>query len=86
MIVQAEVSLYPLDAKRVSEPIEGFIDRLKEAPVTLRTGAMSTVISGETMDTFRALGDSFAWVADRYSVVLVAKVSNACPSDPSDPS
>ena len=79
MIVQTEVSLYPLRTMNLHEPIEAFLDQLNSAPVEVHAGELSTIISGDLRETFETLAQSFARVAERYPVVLIVKVSNACP-------
>ena len=79
MTVQAEVSLYPLRTKDLSEPIGAFIRVLKHSGVEVSPGAMSTRISGEEEDVFAALRQAFTDVARDHEVVLTVKLSNACP-------
>jgi len=42
---------------------------------------MSTTVTGESRDVFEALEAAFEQVAHRWDCVLVAKYSNACPSE-----
>ena len=79
MKVQAEVSLYPLRTPRLTEPIEQFLQYLRQAKLDVDVGPMSTNISGQVTDLFCALGEAFENVAKADQVVLVLKVSNACP-------
>ena len=79
MVVQAEVSLYPLGTDSLSEGIDTFLDQFKGRPLEVSTGAMSTVIVGELAETYEAITAAFASAADRGPAVLVVKVSNACP-------
>jgi uncharacterized protein YqgV (UPF0045/DUF77 family) len=79
VIVQAEISLYPLKSESLDEPVKSFVAQLSQAPLDVETGRMSTVISGELKETFDALAESFTQVAEQYAVVLVIKLSNACP-------
>jgi len=79
MKVQAEVSLYPLRQNDLNEPIQQFIESLKSNDLEVKTGSMSSVISGEESIVFRSLQKAFAHAAKRHEVVLTAKISNACP-------
>ena len=72
MNVQAEVSLYPLQTQEIGEAIDSFVNDLER---------MSTTLSGDGDAVFAALASAFTAVADGGRVVLVMKVSNACPSD-----
>ena len=79
-MVQAEMSLYPLRQDELQEPIAAFLEELKRRGVEGQAGTMSTGISGEVKQIFEAMGAAFAQVADQGPVVLVVKVSNACPA------
>ena len=79
MKIQAEVSLYPLRTQDLSQPIEAFCQVLQNAGLEVRSGAMSTRISGQADEVFTALQRAFAAVARDYQVVLTVRLSNACP-------
>ena len=80
MNVQAEVSLYPLQTQEIGKTIDSFVDDLGRAGLTVRKGNMSTALSGDVGTVFGAVSRAFTTVADSGQVVLVLKVSNACPS------
>ena len=80
MKIEAEVSLYPLRNADLSKPIACFLERLQGTGLEVEPGAMSSYITGECPDLFRALGDAFERGAEEGDVVLVMKVSNACGS------
>jgi len=79
MKVQAEVSLYPLRQKDLAKPIQQFVESLKSNNLKVKTGSMSSVISGDSQVVFQSLQKAFERVAKRYDVVLTVKMSNACP-------
>ena len=79
MRVQAEVSLYPLRTDELSEPIRAFCQSLNREGLAIETGSMSTTICGDCDDVFGALRDAFAGAARDHQVVLVVKLSSACP-------
>ena len=81
MNVQAEVSLYPLRTREIGEAIDSFVNGLERAGLTVRKGNMSTTLSGDGDVVFAAVARAFTAAADGGQVVLVMKVSNACPSD-----
>jgi uncharacterized protein YqgV (UPF0045/DUF77 family) len=78
MKVQAEISLYPLRQKKLAEPIQQFVESLKRDELNIKTGSMSSVISGEESIVFQSLQDAFEHAAQKYEVVLNVKISNAC--------
>ena len=81
MNIQAEVSLYPLRTDGLAAPIGAFCEALAHSGLDVRSGSMSTRVSGECGGVFGGLAQAFALVAEANEVVLVAKVSNSCPED-----
>lgn len=81
MNVQAEISLYPLRTNDLGHVIEMFLGKLSDAGLSVQQGNMSSMVSGEVDDVFAAVGIAFKNVANDKDVVLLMKVSNACPSD-----
>jgi len=79
MKVQAEVSLYPLRQKDLDEPIQQFVESLKKENLNVKTGSMSSVISGEESIVFQSLQNAFVQIAQKYEVILNVKISNAYP-------
>ncbi len=79
MKVQAEISLYPLHQNDLTEPIKQFIESLKNENLNVKTGSMSSVILGDSKIIFQSLQKAFEQAAQKYEVVLTAKISNACP-------
>ena len=79
MNIQAEMSLYPLRTRELAEPIKRFLRYLRQMNLEVEMGTMSSRISGECKDLFPALGIAFEEVADEGEIVLIVKVSNACP-------
>ncbi len=79
--MQAEVSLYPLRSPNLSEPIGKFCEALMKSGLRVVTGSMSTSVSGEVDHVFDGLKSALAEVGKDHEVVLVMKVSNACPAD-----
>ncbi len=79
MKVQAEISLYPLRQKDLTKPIRQFVQVLENDELKVKTGAMSSFVSGDSEVLFRNLREAFEQLAKEYEVVLTAKISNACP-------
>ena len=79
MNVQAEVSLYPLRTVTLTASIDCFLEHLRRSGLRVETGPMSSRLAGECGDMFRALGEAFEPAAWQSDVVVMAKVTNACP-------
>lgn len=80
MNVQAEVSLYPLRTSDLGGAIDQFLGKLKAAGLTVQPGNMSSMMTGDADSVFAAVGTAFQAAAADAPVVLVMKVSNACPT------
>lgn len=80
MNVQAEVSLYPLRERELAPAISSFVRRLEGRGLGIEMGPMSTMIWGECGRLFDALRDAFEDAAGQSQVVLIVKISNACPA------
>ncbi|RJP27817.1 MAG: hypothetical protein C4527_12265 [Candidatus Omnitrophota bacterium] len=79
MIIQAEVSFYPLRTEAVGIEVNRFLTSLRQSGLQVQTGSMSSRITGELAEVFAALTDAFSEVAVHSEGVLVVKASNACP-------
>jgi len=79
MKVQAEVSLYPLRQNELTKPIKQFIQALENNKLKVELGPMSTLVTGEEPVVFENLQKAFEKLAQRYEIVLTAKISNVCP-------
>ena len=79
MNVQAEVSLYPLRSPELSKPIGRFCQALQKRRLSIETGRMSTILSGELDPVFDGLKSAMAEIGRDHEVALLVKVSNACP-------
>ena len=79
MKVQAEISLYPLRENELTGPIQQFIRALKDHNLIIKTGAVSTLVAGDSGLVFESLQQAFEQIAEGYDVVMTAKISNACP-------
>ena len=79
MKAQAEVSLYPLRRNDLTGPIQQFAESVKSSNVNVKTGTMSTFISGDSRTVFQGVQRAFEQAARKYQVVLTMKISNACP-------
>ena len=79
MKVQAEISLYPLRQNELTKPIRQFVQVLENNKLQVKTGPMSTLVTGDSQVVFENLQKAFERLAEEYEVVMTAKISNACP-------
>jgi uncharacterized protein YqgV (UPF0045/DUF77 family) len=79
MKVRAEISVYPLKTAELSGPVDEFCRILQTQGLEVQIGPMSSSISGECKDLFKAVQETFEQLAEKYQVVMTAKISNACP-------
>ena len=76
---RAEISLYPLRRNELTKPIQQFVQVLDNDKLQVKTGSMSTFVTGESRVVFENLQKAFEQVAKKYEVVVSARISNACP-------
>lgn len=74
-----EVSLYPLHAGDLGPSINRFVSVLKAGGCNVEMGPMSTLVTGESEVIFDSLRRAYEAVASEGGVVVIAKISNACP-------
>ena len=79
MIIQVEVSLYPLKTEDSSPIIGTFCRVIEQDGHKLHIGSMSTRINGESERIFPSIQKAFEYVAKDNKVVMTVKYSNACP-------
>ena len=79
MKVQAEISLYPLRQNELTKPIQQFIQALESNKLKVEIGPMSSLVTGESQVVFEQLQKAFERLAQKYEIVMTAKISNACP-------
>ena len=79
MKVRAEISMYPLRVTELSRPVDEFCRILQAEGLEVQIGPMSSSVTGECEDLFKALQEAFERLAEKYQVVMVSKISNACP-------
>lgn len=79
MILSMELSLYPLGTGELSVAISQFVEIMEAYGLSIVTSSMSSVVSGKANVLFPALQKAVTIVAQKNLMVLVAKISNACP-------
>jgi uncharacterized protein YqgV (UPF0045/DUF77 family) len=78
MTVTVEISYYPL-TEDFKEPVNNFIGKLTGKNITVETGRMSTILSGEYDELMSLLTKSMGDLMERYPSVFNLRISNACP-------
>jgi uncharacterized protein YqgV (UPF0045/DUF77 family) len=78
MEITAEISYYPL--KEVyNKPVKEFLDVItKNNTVIIKTGIMSTIISGRYDDVMLLLVKAIKPFMEKYPSVFTLKIANAC--------
>lgn len=79
MKVQAEISLYPLRQNELTKPIQQFVQVLENNKLQVKTGSMSSFVTGDSQVVFESLQEVFELLAKEYELIMTAKISNACP-------
>jgi uncharacterized protein YqgV (UPF0045/DUF77 family) len=77
MIVQAEISLYPLGEKELAAPIYTFVRRMERDGLKIEPGAMSTLVVGEDELVFTALREAYEETCRTGRRIMVVKLLNA---------
>lgn len=77
MLIQAELSLYPLKQPDMAPSIFAFVRELEAAGVEIEIGRMSSVITGERPAVFSAIERAYAAVETHGRHVLVVKLMNS---------
>jgi len=83
--ISVQLSLYPLRQPHLGPAISKALDVFRAQGLEVTSGAMSTIIVGETDALFDALKASFQSAAALGDVVMVASISNCCPVCRADP-
>jgi uncharacterized protein YqgV (UPF0045/DUF77 family) len=81
MKIQAEISIYPLKTKSLSEPINEFCQILENKGLKVETRTMSSFVVEESEAVFKSVQKAFEKLAEKYDLVMDIKVSNACPNN-----
>lgn len=82
--ISVQLSLYPLRQSHVGATIAGALEIFRARGLDVRPGTMSTVIAGDVDAVFDGLKASFQAAAAAGDVVMVASISNCCPTPVAD--
>jgi uncharacterized protein YqgV (UPF0045/DUF77 family) len=77
--VSCQFSVYPLGVTDLGDAVEAALAAVRRHGLDIEPGAMSSTLVGPSGAVFAALGDAFE-AAAAGACVLVATVSNACPT------
>jgi uncharacterized protein YqgV (UPF0045/DUF77 family) len=77
--VSCQFSVYPLGVADLGGGIDAALAAVRRHGLQVEAGAMSNTMTGPSDDVFAALHDAFEAAAGG-GCVLVATVSNACPT------
>ena len=78
MYITVEISYYPL-IEQYSGAVQQLLDLLSvSSQISVETGAMSTLISGEYETVMEILQNSLKPLMEKYPSVFVLKIANAC--------
>jgi len=79
-MLSCQFSLYPLREVSLTPVLDAALAELRDAGLHPVVGTMSTYIEGDEDSVFDGLKRAFRAAAARGDTVLVATVSNACPT------
>lgn len=77
--VSCQFSIYPLGVDDLGRGIDAALGAVRRHGLPVEAGAMSSTVTGPSDEVFAALRDAFE-AAATGGCVLVATVSNACPT------
>ena len=79
MFLSAQMSIYPFRQEHLSPAIKRAAEILKEHEIEVNSGPMSSVVSRDDEALFAAIKDIFRESSEQGGMVMVVKLSNACP-------
>jgi uncharacterized protein YqgV (UPF0045/DUF77 family) len=68
-----------LRQNELTKPIRQFVELLENNKLKTQIGAMSTLVTGDSQVIFGSLQEGFELLAEECDLVMVVKISNACP-------
>ena len=78
MFITAEISYYPL-TNEYSKAIDLFIEKLAIPGISIKSGTMSTLLTGEFHDVMDVIKKATEELMKIHPSVFNIKISNACP-------
>jgi uncharacterized protein YqgV (UPF0045/DUF77 family) len=78
MQVSCQFSLYPLGVEELGPAIYTALAAMADQGLEVRTGPMSSTVTGSAEEVFAGLARAFT--TSSGALVMVATISNACPT------
>ncbi|MCX8095699.1 MAG: thiamine-binding protein [Caldisericia bacterium] len=80
-MIGAQVSIYPLREKTITETLNIFWEELNSRGVQYEINSFSTIIWMEEEELFKFLNDAYKKLKEK-SIVMIITISNVCPKVP----
>lgn len=80
-MVGAQISIYPLKEKTISETLDLFWEELEKRGIKYEVNSFSTIIWMEEDELFKFLSEVYNKLKEKR-IVIVITLSNACPKIP----
>lgn len=80
-MIGAQISIYPLREKTITETLNIFWEELNSRGVQYEVNSFSTIIWMEEDELFKFLSDAYKKLREK-NIVMVITISNVCPKVP----
>ena len=77
MVIQAELSIFPLGQPDLAPGIYQFLRKLERPGLELVIGPTSTVVYGPSALVFTGMQEAFEVVSEEVKSILIVKISSA---------
>jgi len=80
-LIGAQISIYPLKEKTISETLNIFWEELNRRGVQYEINSFATILWMDEDELFKLLNDTYKKMKEK-SIVMVITISNVCPKVP----
>lgn len=80
-MIGAQISIYPLREKTITDTLNIFWEELNSRGIQYEVNSFSTIIWMEEDELFKFLSDAYKKLREK-SIVMVITISNVCPKVP----
>lgn len=80
-MIGAQISIYPLKEKTISETLNIFWEELNRRGVQYEINSFATILWMDEDELFKLLNDTYKKMKEK-SIVMVITISNVCPKVP----
>jgi uncharacterized protein YqgV (UPF0045/DUF77 family) len=80
-MVGAQISIYPLREKTITDTLNIFWEELKKRSIKYEINSFATILWAEEDELFKLLNDVYKIISSK-NIVMVITLSNACPKVP----